>query len=99
MRLSVLCGLGFGLVFVAACRVPQEPGCATYVSCQAAYDDALELERVDTERFSDTGACWTHPDVAAQCLESCSRAIDAILEVADELDEPARGTIQSACGG
>jgi hypothetical protein len=78
------------LTALAGCRLEQSGACAAYISCQAAYDDALDLDRVDTERFSAEGDCWTHPDVADDCTQICSVQTDALANAAEDagLDLP-----------
>ena len=79
---GLLGALALLAIAASGCRLEQSAACAQYVSCQAAYDDALQLDRVDTERFSADGACWTDPEVAADCTEICAAQTEALAAAA-----------------
>lgn len=95
--LAWLCAprLLIGAAFVAAlgasgCSVPQSDACATFIDCQAHYDETYGLTPTNTDAYGTDGLCWSNASRADDCTESCLIANEVLARsLRDTGNDPA----------
>lgn len=86
-------GLVLAILLVEFACAPREvaPACDAYIACQAAFDDAADLEPADVSAYAEDGPCWGDPRSSDRCAAECAANMDALRAAAGDagLEVPA----------